>query len=78
MPYAIAVAVLALFGLTARDNQVNDQQRHVADVAHVREEAVRDASCQDSLRSAPNDSIRASIVDGCVHRILVSRHVASR
>jgi len=41
-------------------------------LAQARMLAVHDAACQDSLRYATTDSARATIVDGCVQRIMTN------
>ena len=74
MPFAIAAAVAALIGMTARDIAVAHHEHDVATVADARFAAVHEAQCQDSLRLATTDSVRATIVDGCVQRILAKAH----
>ena len=71
MPILVAAAIAAL-GLTAREVSVSHRQHDVATVAQARMLAVHDAACQDSLRYATTDSARATIVDGCVQRILTN------
>jgi hypothetical protein len=71
MPFAIVAAVFAAF-LATREHQVAQNQHDVAAQAQARLMAVNDPSCQDSLRYATTDSARATIVDGCAHRILMN------
>ena len=78
MPIAIIATVVALFGITAREAQVNHQQQQIANDAQTRVAAAADPACQEQLRYAPNDSVRASIVDGCVYRLRTIKHVAAR
>lgn len=81
MPFAIVAAVVAAF-LATREHQVQQTQHDVAAQAQARVIAVNDPSCQDSLRYATTDSARATIIDGCAHRIMVNgmrpigKHVA--
>ena len=69
MPILVAAALAAL-GLTAREVAVSHRQHDVAVQAQARLLAVHDPACQDSLRYATTDSARATIVDGCVQRII--------
>lgn len=71
MPFAIVAAVFAAF-LGVREHQVAQQQHDVATEAQARLIAVHDPECQDSLRYAMTDSARATIVDGCAHRIMMN------
>ena len=71
MPFAIVAAVFAAF-LGVREHQVAQQQHDVATEAQARLIAVHDPECQDSLRFAMTDSARATIVDGCAHRIIMN------
>lgn len=71
MPFAIVAAVFAAF-LGIREHQVTQQQHDVATEAQARLIAVHDPECQDSLRYATTDSARATIVDGCAHRIIMN------
>ena len=71
MPFAIVAAVFAAF-LGVREHQVAQQQHDVATEAQARLIAVHDPECQDSLRYAMTDSARATIVDGCTHRIIMN------
>ena len=82
MPFAIIAAAIAVV-LVSSEHRVNRHQQQVADRARARTIAVADPSCQDSLRFATTDSARATIIDGCVARILdqqvaQSRRVAER
>jgi hypothetical protein len=76
MPFALVAAVFAAF-LGIREHQVAQDQHDVATEAQARLIAVHDPSCQDSLRYATTDSARATIVDGCAHRIMTSGMRAS-
>ena len=69
MPILVAAAIAAL-GLTAREVAVSHRQHDVSLQAQARMLAIHDPACQDSLRYATTDSARATIVDGCVQRIL--------
>ena len=71
MPFAIVAAVFAAF-LGVREHQVAQQQHDVATQAQARLIAVHDPACQDSLRNATTDSVRATIVDGCAQRIIMN------
>jgi hypothetical protein len=71
MPFAIVAAVFAAF-LGVREHQVAQNQHDVATEAQARLIAVHDPACQDSLRSATTVSIRATIVDGCAHRVIMN------
>ena len=71
MPIIVAFALAAL-GLTAREVSVSHQQHSVATQAQARLLAIHDPACQDSLRYATTDSARATIVDGCVQRIIAN------
>jgi hypothetical protein len=71
MPFAIVAAVFAAF-LATREHQVVQQQHDVATEAQARLVAVHDPACQDSLRFATTDSARATIVDGCVRRVIAN------
>jgi hypothetical protein len=71
MPFAIVAAVFAAF-LATREHQVVQEQHDVATQAQARLIAVHDPACQDSLRYATTDSARATIVDGCVQRIIAN------
>ena len=77
MPYVIVAVALATFGLLKRESVTVNHSREVLSASQVRMAAVADPRCQDSLRFAPNDSIRASIVDGCVAR-LVERNTVTQ
>jgi hypothetical protein len=74
MPILVAVALAAL-GLTAREVAVSQHQHEVSTQVQARLLAVHDPACQDSLRYATSDSARATIVDGCVQRIIANMRV---
>jgi hypothetical protein len=76
MPYVIVLAAIATFALLKREDSTNHHKREVLSAAQVRMSAVADPACQDSLRFAPNDSVRASIVDGCVGRLIARNRLA--
>jgi len=71
MPILVAAAIAAL-GLTAREVAVAHHQHDVSLQVQARMLAIHDPACQDSLRYATTDSARATIVDGCVQRILAN------
>lgn len=73
MPIFIALAVAAVVGLTMRENQVLKEEQAVRDRAAARTVAASDPSCQASLKTAQNDSVRAVIVQSCVDRAVASR-----
>ena len=77
MPFVIVAVALATFGLLKRESVTVNHSREVLSASQVRMAAVSDPGCQDSLRFAPNDSIRASIVDGCVSRLVARNAVAT-
>jgi len=72
MPIVLVAAALAALGLSAREVAVRHDQRDVVTRAEARILAVHDPACQDSLRFATTDSVRATIVDGCAQRILAN------
>jgi uncharacterized protein YecT (DUF1311 family) len=69
MPVVLLAAMAAL-GLTAREVSVSHRQHDVMTQAQARYIAVHDPACQDSLRFATSDSVRAKIVDGCTQRVI--------
>jgi hypothetical protein len=77
MPYVIVAVALATFGLLKRESVTVNHAREVVSASQVRMAAVADPACQDSLRFAPNDSVRASIVDGCVSRLVLRNSVSA-
>ncbi|HKW09598.1 MAG TPA: hypothetical protein VJO33_04410 [Gemmatimonadaceae bacterium] len=72
MPFIIVAAAIAALGLTAREASIRHDRNDVATRAQARLLAVHDPACQDSLRFATTDSARATIVDGCVQRIIAN------
>jgi hypothetical protein len=78
MPYVIVAIALATFGLMKRESVAVSHSREVLSASQVRMAAVADPGCQDSLKFAPNDSVRASIVDGCVSRLVMRNAVSAK
>ena len=72
MPMVLIAAAIAALGLTAREVAVRHEQHDVVSRAEARMVAVHDPACQDSLRFATTDSARATIVDGCVSRLIAN------
>lgn len=72
MPFVIVAAAIAALGLSAREASIRHDRNDVATHAQARLLAVHDPACQDSLRYATTDSARATIVDGCVQRIIAN------
>lgn len=68
----VLLAALAALGLTAREVSVSHHQHVVMTEAQARYIAVHDPACQDSLRFATSDSVRATIVDGCTQRVIAN------
>jgi uncharacterized protein YecT (DUF1311 family) len=73
----VLLAALAALGLTAREVSVSQHQHDVMTEAQARYIAVHDPACQDSLRFATTDSMRATIVDGCAQRVIANGMKAS-
>jgi hypothetical protein len=71
MPILVAAALAAL-GLSAREIAVSHRQHDVSANAQARYIAVHDPACQDSLRWATTDSVRATIVDACAQRVIAN------
>jgi hypothetical protein len=78
MAGAIALTVLVVFGLLSREHRIAEKQSDVLLLARARTMAIADSSCQASLRLAPNDSVRASIVDACVQLIIVTERAKQK
>ena len=74
----VVTTVLALYGLLERDHRIEHKQDDVLLAARARVMAIADSSCQKSLRAAPNDSVRASIMDQCVQLIIVSEKAKAK
>ncbi|HEY7233375.1 MAG TPA: hypothetical protein VH539_04455 [Gemmatimonadaceae bacterium] len=72
MPFVLVAAAIAALGLSAREVSIRHEHNDVATRARARMLAVHDPACQDSLRYATTDSARATIVDGCVQRIIAN------
>ena len=68
----VVLAALAALGLSAREVSVSHRQHDVMTQAQARYIAVHDPACQDSLRTATTDSVRATIVDACTQRVIAN------